>query len=428
MRPAYFAWIFPSLLRQSKRAEERSDPAEMRAARRRAQVAADRIEVALGAGSVVKLGGAGLAQAPADKIGALAKLGSDLRDYAGQSCWGVGLTVKEAEIARDHAAKYGQALVAYSPVLGGGLKKSEEISKALKDVSVGQRIDKPSTSGQVYDYNHVLAPQLKDAGYGIEIHEGLPSVVGRRLSASVLHAGKPVGHVTGDIIGDRLDVEMSRIDPQHAGKKLGRAAYEALMAHALNNLQVKGVSSDSISDAGEATHIALASKHGLDYQRRGRGYEYALSKEEHTPTHQLEAILRDAADAYEERQLAARRADGDRLSQARAKAAAAIDGLRAGGRLERQAQEDPDGYQATMALIEATQEALAKGGTFKGLPIPHISKIKGSPVGTVLMGKIKVDTAEGPKWRGARGGLVRESRPAAVGGKMGAVASARLGR
>ena len=285
MRPAYFAWIFPSLLRQSKRAEERSDPAEMRAARRRAQVVADRIEVALGAGSVVKLGGAGLAQAPADKIGALAKLGDDLRDYAGQSCWGVGLTVKEAEIARDHAAKYGQALVAYSPVLGGGLKKSED--------------DRPVAPG----------------------NEPAPMAA-----------------------------------------------------------------------------------------------------------HQLEAILRDAADAYEERQLAARRAEGDRLSQARAKAAAAIDGLRAGGRLERQAQEDPDGYQAMMALIEATQEALVKGGTFKGLPIPRISKIKGSPVGTVLMGKIKVDTAEGPKWRGARGGLVRESQPAAEGGKMGAVASARLGR
>lgn len=283
MRPAYFAWIFPSLLRQAKRAESSSDPAEMRAARRRAQVVADRIEVALGAGSVVKLGGAGLAQAPADKIGALAKLGDDLRDYAGQSCWGVGLTVKEAEIARDHAAKYGQALVAYSPVLGG-LKKSED--------------DRPVTPG-------------------------------------------------------------------------------------------------------DASPMAA---------------------------HQFEAILRDAADAYEERQLAARRAEGDRLSQARAKAAAAIDGLRAGGRLERQAQEDPDGYQATVALIEATQEALAKGGTFKGLPIPRIPKIKGSPVGTVLMGKIKVDTAEGPKWRGARGGLVRESQPAAMGGKVGAVASARLGR
>lgn len=286
MRPAYFAWIFPSLLRQSKRAEERSDPAEMRAARRRAQVVADRIEVRLGAGSVVKLGGAGLAHAQADKIGALARLQDDLQDYAGQSCWGVGLTVREAEIARDYAAKHNQALAVYSPVLGGDLKKAEE--------------------------------------------------------------GRPP------------------IEPQE--------------------------------------------------------------REDGLPIYQIEAELRDAADAYEAKQTQGRKESADRLAGARARAAAAIDELRAGGKLEEQAQSDPEAYQATMALIQATQEALAKGGTFKGLPVPRITRLKGSPVGTVLLGKIKVQTADGDKWRGARGGLVRDNQPEAEGSKVGAVVSARSAR
>lgn len=286
MRPAYFAWIFPSLARDVRRAEARNMPSEMRATSRRVQVVADRIEVALGAGSVVRTSPAGLAHAQADKIGTLARLQDDLRDYAGQSCWGIGLTVREAEIARDYAAKHNQALAVYSPVLGGDLQKAEE--------------------------------------------------------------GQPP------------------IEPQE--------------------------------------------------------------QEDDLPIHQIEAELRDAADAYEAKQAQARKESTDRLAGARARAAAAIDELRAGGKLEEQAQSDPEAYQATMALIQATQEALAKGGTFKGLPVPRIARLKGSPVGTVLLGKIKVQTAEGDKWRGARGGLVRDSQPEAEGSKVGAIASARSAR
>ena len=287
MRPAYFAWIFPSLARDARRAEARSDPAEMRRERRRAQVVTDRIEVALGAGSVVKGGAAGAAHAPADKIGALARLRDDLREYAGQSSWGVGLTLREAEIARDYAAKRGEALVAYSPALGGG-----ELSKT---------------------------------------------------------EGGPIEEVE------------SQPEPDQ-------------------------------------------------------------------PMHRIEAELRDHADRYEERQAAEGKVEADKLSSARAKAAAAVEALRASGKLARQAETDPETHEAVMALVEATQEALAKGGTFKGLPVPRIAKLRGSPVGTILLGKIKVATAEGDKWRGALSGLIRDAQPASEGGRTGAVVSAKAGR
>lgn len=284
MRPAYFAWTFPSLARDARRAEARSDPAEMRHSRRRAQVVADRIEIALGAGSVVKGGAEGAAHAPADRIGALAQLRDDLREYAGWSSWGVGLTLREAEVARDYAAKRGEVLVAYSPILGDGdLGKSE---------------------------------------------------------------------------GDQ----------------------------------------DSAVES---------------------------SLEGELPMYRIEAELRDHADRYEERLAAERQREADRLSVARARAAAAVEALRASGKLARQSDADPETYEAVMALVGATQEALAKGGTFRGLPIPRIAKLRGSPVGTILLGKIKVATPEGDRWRGARSGLIRDAKPASEGGRTGAVASAK---
>jgi ADP-ribose pyrophosphatase YjhB (NUDIX family)/GNAT superfamily N-acetyltransferase len=156
---------------------------------------------------------------------------------------------------------------------------------AIADIPAGKNL-----TGRQNDYNHVLTPEHRAAGYTMQVRDERDRGIHRDadLVAQLSHKGRPVGQVLAEVSGDAVTPH-SDLEEEHRGKGLGQAMYEALFAHAYHS-GLRHVSGGHHSlDAGKV-HEKLAAKHGLTYaahtnprsswQSESRGsYDYALKSE-----------------------------------------------------------------------------------------------------------------------------------------------------
>lgn len=145
--------------------------------------------------------------------------------------------------------------------------KSEPLGKmAIANLPPGKKTRKPVTpwapKGQSYNYDHLVP---KGAPYTLRVHHAKAHDGEPLVGAFVLSNGAPVGQVTGVVRDGALDIGQSEMRPEHRGKGLGLAAYEALMAHAYHKLGVRKVAGGLHSTSADGVHAALARKHGLEY-------------------------------------------------------------------------------------------------------------------------------------------------------------------
>lgn len=149
----------------------------------------------------------------------------------------------------------------------------EGLAKALSDVP-----DAPVVGDGVFDYNHLLAPELRAGGYSLRAVESGDG----RFGVDVQHSGETVGYVAGGVSGGEAAIEMATVHEPHQKQGLGSALYEAFAAHARNRLGATKLVGDSHTLDAQKRHEWLSRKHGLDYTRQGRGYSYDLGKSEQT--------------------------------------------------------------------------------------------------------------------------------------------------
>lgn len=153
------------------------------------------------------------------------------------------------------------------------------------------------THEQEYDYSHVLPVAHRKAGYSMAVIHTIPKdpVAGRKeygqekMQAWLSHNGKSVGHVDGFVkpaqrhqAGAAIEPH-SRLEPEHRGKGLGSAMYEALYAHAYK-AGVRQVEGGQHSEDASAVHQRLAAKHGFAYRPN---YDAYTEDDEQAPSDEL---------------------------------------------------------------------------------------------------------------------------------------------
>lgn len=165
--------------------------------------------------------------------------------------------------------EYDDKLAPYSYML-----KAEELNKALADIPIGEKL-----SNNKYDYSHVLKPEHKQEGYSINVLND-----NGKLFSVLNHNGKAVGNVYGSHNdSNTLDLSSgfaSHISPEHQNKGLGKAMYEALLAHAHNDMGIDKIVGGKHSTSASRVHSALSAKHGLDYKPE-LNEEASMSDEEY---------------------------------------------------------------------------------------------------------------------------------------------------
>lgn len=161
------------------------------------------------------------------------------------------------------------------------------LRKALSDIPKGPEItgELHDTSGaKHHDYSHLLPKDLKNQGYSLKVRHlpptGQPGLTNHKLSAIVSHtseSGYPweIGEVRANlkhgrdinnVHGLHTSIGDSFLDPDHRGKGLGFAMYEALLGHARNELGATHVGSEQAhSSLASNIHKKLAQKHGFNY-------------------------------------------------------------------------------------------------------------------------------------------------------------------
>lgn len=186
--------------------------------------------------------------------------------------------------------------------LGDALPTSSLKKMALADIKVGtpkstMRGHQTTEEGKAFDYSHVLPKGLRKQ-YTLHVVR----TPGYRITA-VTHLKHPkgdqkAGYVWGGLDQHTLDIFDAKLEPQHKGKGLGMAMYEALMAHSKNALGMTHVRGEEHSSSAGAVHAKLAAKHGMKYKQipqpgeaydpndkghpydnRYIGYSYALKAE-----------------------------------------------------------------------------------------------------------------------------------------------------
>jgi 8-oxo-dGTP pyrophosphatase MutT (NUDIX family)/GNAT superfamily N-acetyltransferase len=205
---------------------------------------------------------------------------------------------KGAELSRKLAAKGHDAIVT---VHDGATKEivdlssfrgvaKSELAKAIKDIGPGAKIEFPpdfsdvyndsfgDDRGQMFNYSHVLAPEMRNAGYGVQVAVG-PERTGyawnpqgqrlRPIIGHVTHNGEHVGHVEAEIYSPtagetHVGSYESEVAPAHRGKGLGQAAYEAMFAHAIHAHGATHASGTTHSTSAKRMHDRIASKHGIE--------------------------------------------------------------------------------------------------------------------------------------------------------------------
>lgn len=135
-----------------------------------------------------------------------------------------------------------------------------------------------------FDYSHLLTQEQRDKGYGLEVAEERANIrhgePPKYLRAYITH---PTSTKVGDIphVGgieavydpERKDVhiEYARTDRDHREQHLGRAGYEAIIAHMRNNHGAESASGGSHSTSAEVAHKAIRAKYGLHSIDMGGG-------------------------------------------------------------------------------------------------------------------------------------------------------------
>jgi GNAT superfamily N-acetyltransferase len=159
------------------------------------------------------------------------------------------------------------------------------LEKAISDIAPGEETGEKAAfhrdgiKSQVYDYSHVIPEHLKHQ-YRIQVHErpkGTNMLKGGTLCEAFL-VKHPFDFVKDDIgkvsamvhpkykNGDKdMRIVLSQIEPEHRGKKLGMALYEAVMAHAKHYHGATHAVGGVHSTMAHRTHEALARRHGLEY-------------------------------------------------------------------------------------------------------------------------------------------------------------------
>jgi hypothetical protein len=158
---------------------------------------------------------------------------------------------------------------------------AEGLFKSYADIAPGQ----PTTEPHEFDYNHVLTPEHRAAGFNLRVTHNNGNI-GARVSQN----GNDLGGVWSGVEGDTLTGPVAGLhSDKHKGMGLGRAMYEALFTHAFHN-GIRRVQGGGHSAAASQVHQRLAQKHGLDYvptdgskqywNGRKGPYEYMLKNED----------------------------------------------------------------------------------------------------------------------------------------------------
>jgi GNAT superfamily N-acetyltransferase len=264
--------------------------------------------------------------------------------------------------------------------------KDDVLNKAISDIKLGKETTKkprstsyteinpltPKVKYTKYDYSHVLTDKQRSDKYGIVVTSG-PKGVDRHLLSILTHNGHEVGLVCG-IVSHKPTFSNkvrppgitphSTIDEEHRGKGLGVALYEAAYAHAKNHLGVNYADGGHHSLDASRVHKRLAAKHGFDYDPEEDDEEGSQGQGPYT--YPLTA-----------------KAEGD-------------------FGLDESAMDD---------VHFSVRETLDKAAESGHAPSPGLHA-KGSPVGTIHNGKIKVVHADGNSgWKGVRAGMIQGQEP-----------------
>lgn len=228
--------------------------------------------------------------------------------------------------------------------------ESQTLLKAISAIPPGpevrevrQRRDafghEPAATTRVHNYDHVLSPEHKQAGYQMHVQHDPKS---GRITAKLTHRD-PVqgltqrGYLVADHEGQNLEVFDADLHQDHWGKGLGSALYESVMAHGFHSGARQVVGSIHSTLASKA-HQRLSSKHDMNYQptptpspqlispggpgandARHGPYQYAMKTEmpgsANKPTAQQEA-LKPQAPQFQTAQPDPRRMKTARISKA----------------------------------------------------------------------------------------------------------------
>lgn len=158
------------------------------------------------------------------------------------------------------------------------------VKMALKDISVPE----PSTfrgTPNRYDYTSLL-PQEFQSNHKITLdHTPYPNRYGEEPINVTLHRLNEDGHweTFGKLDGlhfpndKEVHIQYARLGDRpedrapYRGKHVGRAMYEAFMAHGANKLNATHLSGSEHSTAAGKVHAALSKKHNLGYRPRPSG-------------------------------------------------------------------------------------------------------------------------------------------------------------
>lgn len=199
-------------------------------------------------------------------------IGPELYTFKKSSIYHVGaaltvaLGVDQAKVSESvHSktlAKLGKSI---DTLVKARIAHDQQLKKAIAAIAPGKEMAPPAGlkagGAKHFDYSHVLSPGQRAAGYGMSVVHSPDSGT---VIASLSHQGKRAGQVKGSHFDNQLHIEDAEIDPEHQGKGLGQASYEALMAHGLHN-GIKAVAGGIHSTSASKVHQALAQKHGLGY-------------------------------------------------------------------------------------------------------------------------------------------------------------------
>ena len=154
--------------------------------------------------------------------------------------------------------------------VGGKLRKSEDdLQKSIAAIPKGIALAyNPLTNESMYDFSHVLSPQLRNEGWKLRIHHT------PRIGYLTARAYDPQGISRGSVSTYHriesgvpiLGVDTAYVQPEHRRKGLGIALYEASYAFGRNHLRLKKVVGDEHSKLAASVHRKLAAKHGLHYE------------------------------------------------------------------------------------------------------------------------------------------------------------------
>jgi ADP-ribose pyrophosphatase YjhB (NUDIX family)/GNAT superfamily N-acetyltransferase len=143
--------------------------------------------------------------------------------------------------------------------------KPVELKKmALADVPYGTEHN-PGDSDEVYGYDHVLTPEHRASGYRLRVVDN----GGPTIYSYLEHHGNEVGNVTGEVsnrgrYGATIATH-SGLNKPHHGLGVGKAMYEAILAHAHHN-GIQRVKGEGPTRAALNVHHSLADKHGFEIE------------------------------------------------------------------------------------------------------------------------------------------------------------------